>query len=158
MKKCMAATLFVASAGMAQAGGTHDMTGVVTGKTDATFHQISEGHMVMEFTNTQTSYDMQADGHPMSGVTGRCMGALELRGPSVSGGGMCVGQTADGDMLFVRWEGQNMTADGALNGNWTMVGGTGKMAGITGGGHYHSLTDRSTGDYVNTLTGAVTLP
>ncbi len=158
MKYLMASVALLASAGLVQAGGTFDSAGVIKGKTSATFHPISDGHMVMEFTNTQTSFEMADPANPLAGMTGRCTGAMEIRGPAVSGGGVCIAQSDGGDMAFVRWQGQNLSADGALNGSWVMIGGTGSMAGISGGGQYSSLTDRSTGDYVNTLTGAVALP
>ena len=55
----------------------------------------------------------------------------------------------------MRWTGETMTADGALQGQWLVIGGTGGMAGMTGGGDFINVTDRETGAAVLTLTGAV---
>lgn len=158
MKHLIAGVVLLASTGLAQAGGTFDSSGTIKGKSSATYHPVNEGLLVMELINTQTSFDMAAEGHPFTGMTGRCIGAVEIRGPAADGGGVCVTENAAGDSGFVKWKGDNIGADGAFNGSWVMIGGTGSMAGITGGGRFSSLTDRTTGDYVNTLTGAVTLP
>ncbi len=158
MKKTLAAAMILTSAGMVQAGGTYDSTGVILGQSTAKLHVLGEGHLVMELTGTQDSFEMAAEGHPFSGLSGSCTGGLEIRGPAANGAGVCAYSNAAGDTAFVKWSGQGMTAEGAVHGSWTMIGGTGGMAGIAGGGHYTSKTDRSNGKTRATLTGAVTLP
>ncbi len=158
MKIVTAAALVLASAGLASAGGTYDSTGVIAGQSLAKIYPLAEGHLVMELTGTQDSFDMAADGHPFADLSGTCTGGLEIRGPAATGEGVCTYSNAAGDMAFVRWNANAMTAEGAVAGTWVMIGGTGGMAGMTGGGNYTSKTDRSNGTTRATLTGAVTLP
>ena len=112
----------------------------------------------MELTGTQDTFEMEADGHPFSGMSGTCTGGMVIEGPAANGSGVCAYSNPAGDTAFVSWRAQRMTADGAVGGAWVMVGGTGGMAGISGGGAYTSKTDRKTGNTRATLTGAVTLP
>ncbi len=158
MKKATAAAMILASVGMAHAGGTYDSTRVILGQSTAKVHLLGEGHLVMELTGTQDSFEMAAEGHPFSDLAGSCTGGLEVRGAAANGGGVCAYKNDAGDTAYVKWSGQGMTAEGAVRGTWTMVGGTGAMTGIEGGGHYTSKTDRSNGKTRATLTGAVTLP
>ena len=158
MRRVLVGLAVIAVAGAAQAGGSYDSAGTIKGKTSATYHPISEGHMVMEFTNTQTSFEMADPNNPLAGMTGRCSGSMEIRGPAVVGSGVCMTENPAGDKAFVSWNSDSFSPEGALNGSWVMIGGTGALAGISGGGRFSSLTDRATGDYENTLTGAVTLP
>ena len=158
MKTMTAAALLLATAGIAHAGGTYDSSGVISGQSTPKLYPLADGHLVMELNSTQDSFDMEAEGHPFSGLSGTCTGGLEIRGPAATGEGVCAYSNAAGDMAFVRWNANAMTAEGAVAGTWVMIGGTGGMAGMTGGGNYTSKTDRSNGATRATLTGAVTLP
>ena len=158
MKIWTAAALVLAATGVTHAGGTYDSTGVILGQSSAKLYPLADGHLVMELTGTQDSFEMETDGHPFSGLSGTCTGGMEIKGPTANGGGVCAYANAAGDRAFVSWSAKGMMADGAVGGTWVLIGGTGSMAGITGGGDYTSKTDRTTGKSRATLTGAVTLP
>ena len=158
MKKLLTIIVFLASTGAAYAQETYDATGTITAQSGAKMHLISEGHMVIELPSAQNSFEMAAPNHPFEGLTGKCTGSAELNGASATGGGICVYNNAAGDMAFTRWEVSSLGADGSFKGTWVMLGGTGEMAGVTGGGNYNSLTNRETGAQSITLTGAITQP
>ncbi|PRY23674.1 hypothetical protein CLV78_104165 [Aliiruegeria haliotis] len=117
---------------------------------------ISDSHVVLK---TAGSYEMfeVSDGHPLKGASGPCFGSVEVMGADVSGGGVCVFDTATGDKAVMQWHAGGMGEDGALTGEWTVSGGTGKWTGASGGGTFSSLTDASTGKFVNTIEGAITI-
>ncbi len=158
MKRYVAAALCMSVASAAQAGGTFDSTGTVTGQSTSTIHALHEGHLVLELRSTHDEFQMAAADHPFSGMSGSCTGAAEIRGASATGGGMCVYTGADGSMAANRWTVTGLGADGAFEGRWVMVSGNGTMEGLTGGGTYRSLTNPETGAQKITLTGAVSKP
>ena len=63
----------------------------------------------------------------------------------------------NGDKQISTWVATGVAKSGAITGTWTHVGGTGRYQGATGGGTFHSLTDRKTGTFVNTVKGAILL-
>ncbi len=66
--------------------------------------------------------------------------------------GYCDGLDADGDVYWLTWEG------GRTEGPWKFVGGTGKFAGLTGGGEWKDRRMPGKGWLVRTITGKWTLP
>ena len=160
MKKLFATALAVGigAAGTVFAGGSFDSTGTITGQSSSKVNPIHEGHLAILLSGTQDKFTMKDPDHPFANLAGTCMGAIEVRGPAATGGGICAYQNEAGDAAFVRFTTDSLSADGAFQGDWTMIGGTGGMSGITGGGRYASKTDPSNGKTEATLTGAVSLP
>lgn len=139
------------------AGETLDMTSVTSGQTNNVIHPINEGHMII-FTSTEYTGNDQGDaGTLLSGMTGTCGGTLDLKPPAVEGQGHCMFKAASGDMTFSKWVATGMTAEGAISGDWTTVGGTGVFEDATGGGTFVSATDRTTGKTQNTISGSIDL-
>jgi hypothetical protein len=70
--------------------------------------------------------------------------------------GYAVGDTADGDKYFLRYQGTAILKDGIplqLAGKWRFTGGTGKLRGLTGQGTY-SAQPTSSGGMVFKLEGS----
>jgi hypothetical protein len=158
MKKFVTLATLCATAGLAQAGESYSSTGMIKGQSTAAIHAISEGHVAFELLSTQDVFEMDAEGHPFSGMSGNCTGAAEVKGGSANGGGMCFYAAENGDTAVNSWTVNAVDQTGAIHGRWIMVGGTGGMAGINGGGTYKSVTNRETGEQTITLTGAVSTP
>jgi hypothetical protein len=57
-------------------------------------------------------------------------------GASSTGHGYYVDNMANGDKIYVRYQGTASMKEGAAQGKWTYAGGTGKFKGIKGGGTY----------------------
>jgi len=150
----------VASAFAAQAGGggSYDSSGMATGMTKNVVKMASEGHVVMQTMGIYETVTTDDPNNPMNGLSGECFGALEIIGTTATGGGLCVFSGDGEDAMSVRWTADGMNAQGALVGQWSATGGTGALAGATGGGSFHSLTNMETGTFENTLTGALTVP
>lgn len=160
MKQILATTLAIGigMAGTAFASGSFDSTGTIAGQSSSKVSQIHDGHLAILLNGTQDTFTMEDPDHPFSNLSGLCMGAIEVRGPAATGGGICSYQNEAGDTAFVRFTADSLSADGAFQGDWTMIGGTGSLTGITGGGRYASKTDPSNGKTMASLTGAVSLP
>ncbi|MEP4294090.1 MAG: hypothetical protein ABJ358_19465, partial [Rhizobiaceae bacterium] len=148
------ATVLVAMTAMAtpaMAGETISSAGVGKGTNQTSIEVISEGHMLMHTVSTYESFESSVANNPYGGTTGKCWGAVEIRVPNASGGGNCLFVNAAGDKNFNAWTVTGLGKDGALQGRWTAIGGTGKYKNITGGGTFNSLADRKTGTFVNTV-------
>lgn len=63
-------------------------------------------------------------------------GAADVHGTSGMSHGYYVDNMANGDKVFVRWQGTDSMKEGTSEGKWSYVGGTGKLTGIKGGGTY----------------------
>ena len=158
MKILTTSAFLAAYAFAAQAGGSYDSSGVATGITKNVVKMASEGHVVMQTMGIYETVTTDDPDNPMNGLSGECFGALEIKGTTATGGGLCVFRGDGEDAMSVRWTAEGMTAQGALAGRWNATGGTGALAGATGGGSFHSLTNMETGTFENTLTGALTVP
>ena len=147
------------AAGMmgAHAAEIFDAGGVGKGTNQTTIEIVSEGHMLMHTVSTYDSFESTDASSPYNGMTGKCWGSVEIKVPGASGSGNCAFVNASGDKNFNAWTVKGLGKDGALLGTWTVVGGTGKYKGATGGGSFSSLADRTTGKFVNTVEGALTL-
>ncbi|MCR9085869.1 MAG: hypothetical protein NXH97_03895 [Rhodobacteraceae bacterium] len=157
MGKFTIAALLAVAAASAHAGGTFDSTGTAKGTSQSDIFPIAENHMIMHSQTEYDSMDMSAANHPFNGMTGSCFGAIEIKVPAASGSGNCAFADGDGDLSASRWIVTGMTPEGALTGSWTVIGGTGKFAGSTGGGGFEMMNDRENGTFENMLAGAVTL-
>jgi hypothetical protein len=73
---------------------------------------------------------------PMERMGARCVGwgDFDARTLASQGRGSCVWQDAEGDQIFENME--DSGAGGTVNGRATILGGTGKFAGMTGGYDY----------------------
>lgn len=156
MKTLFTAVLLTASATAAVAE-TYDSSGKITGQSSAVVTALSESHMIMFAPSTHDVFEMEADGHPFSNMTGNCNGTIEIKGPSARGSGHCIYENAEGENLVVSWIAQQFDAAGVFHGDWFVVGGTGDLVSATGGGSFSSVTDQSTGSQSVTLSGALTL-
>ena len=110
--------------------------------------------------HTQSSYDsfeMGQEDHPMSSLSGPCFGAAMVEAGAMSGQGYCHLTDADGDISAISWTGTGMDETGRTVGTWTVMGGTGKWDGATGGGEFDAGPTED-GGYTNEITGEVTLP
>ncbi len=80
----------------------------------------------MDIAGTQTKDDVVTE-------------AAEMRGTSSRDHGYVVGTLANGDKMFIRFQGTGTLKDGApdtAEGNWSFAGATGKLKGIKGKGTY----------------------
>jgi hypothetical protein len=64
--------------------------------------------------------------------TAICPYFSEVVGGKLSNNGECTWSDASGDKIFTRWSGKGDMKSGALTGDQTIQGGTGKFAGIEG--------------------------
>lgn len=154
--RLFATALLVATASLAHAE-TYDSAGTVTGQAASTITALSDGHMIMFTPSTHNAFDMAVDGHPFADMSGDCNGTMEINGPSARGSGHCIYENAAGENMVVNWIARQLGADGGFHGDWIVVGGTGRMAGASGGGSFVSVTDQSTGSQTVTLSGALSL-
>ena len=91
-------------------------------------------------------------------ATTRCVGYLRIAGGKTVGEGMCRWLMASGDAAVGEWE---MPVDG--ENSWTWLAGTGKLAGIRGGGTFQWVTngkavEAGTGQSCRRDWGKYTLP
>ena len=66
----------------------------------------------------------------------RCIGALHAVKAEYIETGFCVSTRPDGDQVFFTFKDIGKLGVGVTKGTWTIVGGTGKLAGIQGEGEY----------------------
>ena len=155
MKFCAAFIALAVSSITAFAGDVASVSGVGKGKATSMVEAVSKGHVLMQSVTEYKSFESVDAKSPFNGMTGKCWGAIEIKPPAASGKGNCAFTTASGDKHFNTWTATGLTKDGAVVGTWTMIGGTGKYVGASGGGKFRSLTDRDAGTFVNTVSGAV---
>lgn len=68
-----------------------------------------------------------------AGASFRCMGTYSVKGASVTNAGMCEQTHSDGGVSVISFD-QTGSPGQPSSGTWTFVGGTGRYAGVTGGG------------------------
>lgn len=139
------------------AGDAASVSGVGKGKSTSMIEPVAKGHILMNSVSEYTSYVSTDPNSPFNGMKGKCWGAIEIKAPAASGQGNCAFTTASGDKNFNKWTVTGMAKDSALVGTWVVVGGTGKYQGASGGGSFHSVTDRDAGTFVNKVEGAIIL-
>lgn len=157
MKTVSLALLGLACAGMAQAGQLFDGSGTGTGQSMNEVFALEEGHIVMHSTSTYDALATADANSPMAGMSGTCFGSIEIMGGSASGSGHC-SFSKDGSAVLSNWTITGMAPTGALTGTWNVVSANGAAAGLTGGGGFSNLTNRETGAFENTITGALMMP
>ena len=154
MRRAAIAAAAAALCGPAAAETAFDSTGIVSGRSEDTRHVIERGLMAVEMRAMHDAFEMEAPGHPFSGLSGRCTGGMVARGVAASGGGVCAYE-GDGRLLLVSFAVEGFTVDGELMGAWSVVGGTGSLDGLAGGGRFVS---RGAAETTTLIVGAVTLP
>lgn len=108
--------------------------------------EIAEGHSFAIFSAFGTGYVLEDPESPFDGLSGRCIGAIEIKGDAiVSQLARCIRTDEDGDKVLVIG---GATNDSLSEGTWQIEGLTGKFAGIKGSGtwrdtandadHYHT--------------------
>lgn len=159
---CVAGLAMAFAAAQSAAAAEYAVTGVFTNVSIGTSYEIEAGHTfwVGQFSGL---FDDADDTSPFDDLTLVCPGWLDI---GVGGAGYCTGWDAAGDMAYASW---TCTAapppEGALLGldcTWTYTGGTGKFAGISGGGPFTAATVAFTpaghGVGYAQWNGAATLP
>ena len=92
-------------------------------------------HMIYEMYGPTIS-DIDTD--PLHNSTFRCLGALHAVKGVYNDSGFCVNTLTNGDKAYGTYKGTGELGGGS-KGTYTWTGGTGKIAGIEGGGEYTTI-------------------
>lgn len=111
--------------------GSYDVTNCWAGTSNVIVH--SKAHIALSFMLTGTSRTNKPGG-PFGKMSHQCVGLVRVLKGTVTGDYTCENVDADGDKMLVRG-----MRPGNPGGEWTFINGTGKYAGITGGGPYKYL-------------------
>ena len=106
--------------------GGYDITNCWAGTSNAIMH--SKAHIALSYTLTGTARSNVAGG-PFDKLSFQCVGVVRVMQGTATGDSICEYVDADGDKVLGRG-----TRTGNPGGEWTFINGTGKYAGITGGG------------------------
>lgn len=140
------------------AAQTFDAAGVGRGDNRSTIRPITDDRtVVMALTEYEIIEGLEAD-NPLAGLSGPCFGMFEIAGEAVSGGGYCTFDDPDGARAVIRWTAEQAASPSEMGGAWTLLGGSGRWAGATGGGTYELVSDPDTGLFTNQVSGEITLP
>jgi hypothetical protein len=140
----------------ANAGSAFDAAGTAKGTDKSVTHQLSEDHLVILNAANYASFTPDTPDNPMRNLSGDCFGMLEIRGPVPLGSGYCQWVDSDGGGVTIRWQTTSLSREGASNGIWAFLGGTGKWDGVKGGGSY-SVSNAGESNRINTVRGAFVL-
>ncbi len=151
----MAAAAVVAGITSASAAESFNIGGVGKGTNETMMEIVGDGHMLLNTVSTYESFESSDASNPFKNMSGKCWGAVEIKVPSASGHGNCVFTDTSGDKNYNMWTAKGLAKGGALVGTWALIGGTGKYKNASGGGTFHSVTDRKAGTFVNTVSGAL---
>ncbi|WP_323766594.1 hypothetical protein [Antarctobacter sp.] len=147
-----AIVLFVSTPTFAE---TVNVSGVGHGSTTSTAMPASESLIVVHATSTYERFESDNANSPFASASGPCFGAILINKGAVSGEGLCRYTDADEEVAVVKWMAKGLSAEGRTQGEWMVLGGTGKWASITGGGTFDAGGE---GDaYTNKITGEVTM-
>ena len=112
--------------------GEIDGISCFAGETSVIAH--SKNHVALGFNITGT-FRSNVLGAPLGDISSaQCIGILSILEGEQSVNGFCEYVGAEGDRTF-----SNFTRTGGTTGNWQYLNGTGKLAGITGGGLYEIM-------------------
>lgn len=140
------------------AGQVVDGSGTGKGQSMNEITVLGEGHILVQSSTTYMPMAANDPNNPFSNIPGKCFGSFEINRGSASGGGHCVFTKEGVSTIVTDWTVTGMSPNGAMTGTWSVIGASGAAAGLTGGGHYSNLTDRETGTFENTITGALSMP
>jgi len=159
MKTIMTTVAAAAIAGLAAGAGadTFDATGTGQGTSNSEPMPLADALVVVHAVSEYTGFEMANPGSPMASATGPCFGSVVINAGRVTGGGHCAYTDGDGDSWVAQWTADGMSEDGRTQGDWQIVGGTGKWQGASGGGRFDAGTDAA-GTYTNNVTGSITMP
>ncbi len=111
--------------------GSYDITNCWAGTSNVIVH--SKAHIALSYTLTGTSLANKPGG-PFGNLSYQCVGVVRVMQGTATGDGNCEYVDADGDKVLGRG-----IRTGNPGGEWTFINGTGKYAGITGGGAFKYL-------------------
>ena len=146
------------AAGTAALPGEIASSGMGKGMSKNTPHALGEAHILVQMHTEYEDFTFEAEGHPMTGMSGPCFGAIEMKAGAVSGGGKCLYTDAEGDMVTMDWMAGAMDPSGVMTGTWAVSGGTGKWMAASGEGTFSSMTNQETGENANTVSGTLMMP
>mgnify|MGYP006293289455 FL=1 len=146
------------AAGTAALPGEIASSGMGKGMSKNTPHALGEAHILVQMHTEYEDFTFEAEGHPMTGMSGPCFGAIEIKAGAVSGGGKCLYTDAEGEMVTMDWTAGAMDPSGAMTGTWAVSGGTGKWMAASGEGTFSSMTNQETGENANTVSGTLMMP
>lgn len=113
---------------------------------------VTESLIAVHATSMYDRFEAEDADNPFASASGPCFGAILIDKGAVSGDGLCHYTDADGEVAVVRWVAKGMSAEGRTQGDWMLIGGTGKWATMSGGGAFDAGGD----PYTNNITGEVT--
>lgn len=145
-----------ACATTAIAGKTFDSGGEINSNDSTQMIPISDNLLVIKSDNQGTITTADPE-NPLNGATGGCSGTMLLSMGKLTGGGYCTYTDADGNTAITSFTGSSLNDKGGNSGAWTMVGGTGKYIGATGGGDYSSTPNEDRTESVTKITGEIVL-
>mgnify|MGYP006303926459 CR=1 FL=1 len=146
------------AAGTAALPGEIATSGMGKGMSKNTPHALGEAHILVQMHTEYEDFTFEAEGHPMTGMSGPCFGAIEIKAGAVSGGGKCLYTDAEGEMVAMDWTAGAMDPSGVMTGTWAVSGGTGKWMAASGEGTFSSMTNQETGENANTVSGTLMMP
>jgi hypothetical protein len=119
--------------------GTLEVTGQNVGIDDPaeTFELVNgQTYLLLKYWQVHLGY---SEGNPLHNAISTCSASCTMDADGSTGMcfGGCTGYDVDGDIYHLVW-------DGFADGTWTMVGGTGKWQGASGGGNWYPNTLAST--------------
>lgn len=114
--------------------------------------ELEDGRMIsrVSVSGFVTASD---ESNPLHMVNQRCSGTniLAAGQSEPTAYGYCEGIDRDGDMFFISW------ANGPDGNTWQLLGGTGRFAGISGGGTTETIFTWADGKYVINWEGTWTI-
>ena len=147
MRKILVASIVVLALVIAYApGATAEMAMQGSGPTEFAFHgtfkMLSMGRGLVQLNYEVFGLNTESPPEsPFYMATCNCLGSLfAAKGVYEDDSGLCIYVRPNGDKIFATYKAKGqMGGKEATKGKFTIVGGTGKCEGITGGGEYQGL-------------------
>ncbi len=151
----VAAAILLGSVGTTVAGETISASGDSTAVFVVDVLQLEEGHQLILYRGKYV-FIAQDTSTPNHLAVGDCYASVDAQGELESVQGYCAFTDRGGDRYFVRFE----RGTGEEDGRWSVIAGTGKWDGATGGGTYVSetISPPPNGRAVTHLTGEIVMP
>jgi hypothetical protein len=143
--------------GTAQAETKSDLAAVSVGSNQSIHHQLSDSHIYVTGINIHEKITTSDPDNPLNGAAGTCSGVLEFIDGKMDASGYCRFKDTSGDIHIGQWTGREMTEDGVFKGDFTVLGGTGKWDGATGGGTFSETFNEDDTRFEVNWTGDFTL-
>lgn len=152
-----AATAALIFTGAASAETGFDASGIGGGPDRTEGFPISGDHRVVMARTDYEPFVADDPESPMNGLAGPCFGEIDVRGEAASGDGYCLFDDPEGARAVIGWTAEGATETG-FTGTWTLLGGSGRWAGGTGGGTFATTRDAEAQTLQNRVEGEITLP